>query len=129
RTFPIHADLRPVLKALPRHADGFVFRGPDGKQLTDKRVREGLKEVQAALAERFPTPEHERGFAHGTPHSFRHYFCSTCANGGVAERMVMNWLGHKNSEMVRHYYHVYDEEARRQMGRLSFGEKAAETSE
>ncbi len=49
RTFPIHADLRPVLKALPRHADGFVFRGPDGKQLTDKRVREGLTRLTSNL--------------------------------------------------------------------------------
>jgi len=30
----------------------------------------------------------------------------------------MEWLGHQNSEMVRHYYHLPDEEARRQMARL-----------
>jgi hypothetical protein len=30
----------------------------------------------------------------------------------------MNWLGHQDSEMVKHYYHLHDDEARRQMDRL-----------
>ena len=30
----------------------------------------------------------------------------------------MEWLGHQDSEMVRHYYHLHDDEARRQMARL-----------
>lgn len=60
----------------------------------------------------------ERGFADGRLHSFRHYFASRCANDGAPERMVMEWLGHKDSDMVRHYYHLHDDEARRQMCRL-----------
>lgn len=123
RTFPIHDELRPVLEGLSRHEDGFVFRGPDGGRLTDRLVRKGLKQAQSTLAERFPTPDGEQGFADGTPHSFRHFFCSMCANAGVPERMVMTWLGHRNSEMVRHYYHVRDPEARRQMARVSLGAK------
>jgi hypothetical protein len=50
----------------------------------------------------------------------RHYFCSTCANNGVPERMVMAWLGHANSEMIRHYYHLHDEDAQRRMNSLDF---------
>ena len=30
----------------------------------------------------------------------------------------MEWLGHRDSRMVRHYYHLHDEEAQRQMNRL-----------
>jgi hypothetical protein len=30
----------------------------------------------------------------------------------------MHWLGHKDSRMVEHYYHLHDEAARRQMGRI-----------
>ncbi|HEX6986538.1 MAG TPA: site-specific integrase [Planctomycetaceae bacterium] len=122
RTFPIHDDLRPVLEGLPRHPDGFVFRGPGGGRLTDRLVRRELKaKVIVPLSARFPTPDGEVGFRDGTPHSFRHFFCSLCANGRVPEQMLMRWLGHKSSAMVRHYYHAHDEEARRHMGRVSLG--------
>jgi hypothetical protein len=59
-------------------------------------------------------------FAAGRLHSYRHYFCSTCANRGVPEQVVMEWLGHADSKMVRHYYHLHDAEAQRQMKRLNF---------
>ena len=36
------------------------------------------------------------------------------------ERMVMDWLGHADSEMIRHYYHLHDEEAKRRMDGLDF---------
>ena len=34
--------------------------------------------------------------------------------------MVMAWLGHANSEMIRHYYHLHDEDAQRRMNSLDF---------
>jgi hypothetical protein len=74
--------------------------------------------VLLPLAEQFPAPAGEIGFADGRLRSFRHYFASYCANDGRPERMVMEWLGHADSEMVRHYYHLHDEEAQRQMRRL-----------
>ena len=43
-----------------------------------------------------------------------------CANNAVPEQVVMEWLGHADSDMARHYYHVYDEEAQRRMKRLDF---------
>ena len=77
----------------------------------------------------FPTPEGEIGFADGRLHSFRHYFCSYCANAGTPERVVMAWLGQQSSRMVQHYYHLHDEEAQRQMKRLNFisADKITET--
>jgi hypothetical protein len=30
----------------------------------------------------------------------------------------MSWLGHQESEMIRHYYHMQPDEARRQMSKL-----------
>jgi hypothetical protein len=42
--------------------------------------------------------------------------------------MVMQWLGHQESDMVKHYYHLHDEEARRRMGGLNFLGKAGGTS-
>jgi integrase len=77
-----------------------------------------VREVIKPLSARFPSTADEQGFKDGRLHSFRHYFASTCANAGIPERIVMEWLGHADSEMVRHYYHLHDDESRRQMDRL-----------
>ena len=60
----------------------------------------------------------ERGFKHGRLHSFRHYFASTCANN-VLIQMLMDWLGHRDSKMIRHY-HMHDDQARRTMNGIKF---------
>jgi integrase len=121
RAFPIHEDLKSMLAGRKAPADGLIFHGPRGGRLKPDTVRRILiREVLGQLTEKFPTPEGEVGFADGRLHSFRHYFCSTCANSGVPEQVVMHWLGHRDSAMVRHYFHLHDEEAQRQMKRLSF---------
>ncbi len=120
RHFPIHPDLLAVLKGIEQ-VDQYVFHGPRGGRLKPDTVRRILiRELIEPLGGTFPTPDGEQGFKHGRLHSFRHYFCSTCANNGVPERMVMDWLGHADSEMIRHYYHLHDEEARRRMNGLDF---------
>lgn len=127
RSFPIHEDFGRVLEHASHHPDGRVFHGPrDGVLSPDIARRTLIKEVLTPLAKRFPTPDGETGFQDGRLHSFRHYFCSTCANTGVPEQVVMRWLGHQDSLMVRHYYHLHDDEAQRQMQRVNFvGESAA----
>jgi integrase len=119
RSFPIQEELLRALNQLPRHGEDVVFHGPRGGRLKPDVVRRVLiRKVLKPLAGRFPTAEGEVGFADGRLHSFRHFFCSLCANRGVPQRVVMRWLGHKDSRMVEHYYHLHDEEARRQMGRI-----------
>jgi integrase len=119
RIFPIQEELLPALQALTRHADGLVFHGPRGGRIKPDLARRVLiRDVLKPLAACFPTPGGEVGFADGRLHSFRHYFCSLCANRGVPQRVVMRWLGHRESRMVEHYYHLHDDEARRQMGRI-----------
>ena len=121
RSFPIHDDLRAVLRGITQRGSGLIFRGPRGGVLKPDTVRRILvRDVLTKLAGRFPTPEEEIGFADGRLHTFRHYFCSQCANSGVPERVVMAWLGHQSSRMVQRYYHLHDEEAQRQMKRLTF---------
>jgi integrase len=129
RSFPIHDDLRPVLQAIAPHADGYVFHGPRGGRLKPDTVRNILiRDVLKPLATKFPTPVGERGFAHGRLHSFRHFFCSWCACRGIAQNVVMRWLGHRDSKMVEHYFHLNNEEARLQMRRLSLSESIAGAS-
>lgn len=120
RSFPIHANFLAVLAGLP-HVDQYVFHGPRGGRLKPDTVRRAfVSEVIEPLADRFPAAEGERGFAAGRLHSFRHAFCSTCANRGVPIRIVMAWLGHKDSSMINTYYHLHDSESRRQMDELDF---------
>lgn len=120
RSFPVHHDLLSVLQKRPRQG-AHVFYGPRGGRLKPDTARRTLiREVIEPLSDQFPSPEEEQGFKDVRFHSFRHYFCSMCANNGVPERMVMDWLGHSNSEMIRHYYHLHNEEAQRRMGSLNF---------
>lgn len=120
RQLPLHAKLVAVLAGVPR-IDGYIFHGPRGGRLKPDTVRNILiREVIKPLAARFPSPPDEQGFKNGRLHSFRHYFASLCANTpGVTERVAMEWLGHADSEMVRHYYHLHDHESRQQMDRLN----------
>lgn len=119
RALPLHDELRPVLAAIPRHRDGYVFHGPEGGRLKADTVRRTLiRDVLTPLGERFPTPPGEVGFTSGRLHSFRHLFCSLSASRGVPQQTVMTWLGHRDSKMVAHYFTLYDDEARRQMARV-----------
>jgi integrase len=79
-----------------------------------------IRDVLTPLKAKFPSPAAADGFADGRLHSFRHYYCSSCAVGRTPQQIVMDWLGHRESRMVRHYFHLHDEEARRQMRRLNF---------
>lgn len=119
RSIPLHPDLAAALTRIARK-DKFVFHGPRGGRLKPDTVRNILiREVIKPLIPKFMREDGEEGFERGRLHSFRHYFASMCANRGIPERVVMVWLGHHDSEMVRHYYHLHDEESKRQMGRLS----------
>ncbi len=119
RSFPLHGELRPALEAMPRHPDGYVFHGPEGGRLKADTARRALiRDVLTPLEPQFPAPEGEVGFIDGRLHSFRHFFCSLCAGRGVPQQVVMRWLGHRDSKMVEHYFHLNDDEARRQMRRV-----------
>jgi integrase len=116
RTFPIQDVLRQVLVEMAKCPDGFVFHGPLGGKIKADTVRRILiRDVLTPLAPQFLSQPGESGFIDGRLHSFRHYFCSNCANLGVKERVLMSWLGHRNSRMVHRYYHLHDEESIRQM--------------
>lgn len=119
RILPIHRELRPILEHLRHHPDGRVFHGPLGGKIKPDTVRNVLtKEVLAPLAKTFPAVGDAPGISAGRLHSFRHFFCSMSADNGVPEQMLMAFLGHRDSEMIRHYYHMQQDEARKQMNKL-----------
>ena len=119
RSLPIHDELRTVLESIERKSDQFVFHGPHGGRVQPSTARKALIRVALKpLASTFPTPPDEVGFADARLHSFRHFFCSFCANRGVPQNVVMKWLGHRDSKMVERYYHLHDQEAQLQMQKL-----------
>lgn len=125
RSFPIHEDLLPILQSLPLTDDGLVFHTPKGTPIKPDRIlRLLINEVLKPLASRFPTPKGEtRGFVDGRIHSFRHYFCSRCADSRVPEQTLMSWLGHRDSRLIRRYYHLQDAASLSAMQEVNFIEE------
>ncbi|MBI1348610.1 tyrosine-type recombinase/integrase [bacterium] len=120
RTLPLHADLLPLLRRLQRQADGRVFHGPLGGKIKPDTVRNILvKQVLTPLLDRFPGEPGAKSFREGRLHSFRHFFCSQCANRGIPEQVVKTWLGHADAAMVRRCYHLDPQESQRQRNRMS----------
>lgn len=121
RILEIHPDLQAVLARLPRSSDHRVFHGPRGGKIKPDTVRNILvRDVLGPLSANFPATDQGPGIAAGRLHSFRHFFCSTSADQKVSEQVLMSWLGHSDSDMIRHYYHMRREESRRQMNSLTF---------
>ena len=121
RELPVHTRLKAALKNLPRYRDGRIFHGPRKGILKPDTVRNILvRDVLKPLAKRFPRVGDEPAFEDGRVHSFRHYFCSICADSGVSEQMLMTWLGHKNSDMIKRYYHGNRLVASQMMDKIRF---------
>lgn len=120
RSFPIHEDLLELLQKKERMGDGRVFHGPLGGKIKPDTTRRILvRDVLTPLGDRFPGEPDQPSFIDGRLHSFRHFFCSECANAGIPERVLMNWLGHRSSSMVHRYFHLHDAESKQHMARLS----------
>ena len=129
RAFPIHSELQKVIERLltSEERGAYVFPAWRGGVLRPDNVRHQLiNHVIEPLSKQFPSEAEEIGFKDGRLHSFRHYFCSVCANRGVSEQVLMTWLGHRQSKMIRRYYHLHTDESHRQMQKINFlGDKEA----
>ena len=115
-----------VLEQLPHHTDGRVFHGPLGGLFKPDSVRViFIRDVIKPLKAQFPDPPGESGFSTARLHSFRHYFCSAAADAGIPDQMLMAWLGHKASRMIRHYYHLRETISQASMTKLNLVGSAA----
>lgn len=121
RALPMHPAFREVLAALPHHRDGLVFRGQKGGRLSDRQVLQALqRRVIEPLKDEFPTPEGEIGFASGTVHGLRHFFCSEAYRNGATDAELLEWLGHRNSVIMNLYRHLRPEDSQRRMEQINF---------
>lgn len=117
----MHPAFREVVAALSRHRDGLVFHGQRGGRLSDRRVLDALQNrVIEPLKAEFPTPEGEIGFVDGTIHGLRHYFCSEAYRNGATDAELLEWLGHRDSEIMKLYRHLRPEDGHRRMEQITF---------
>lgn len=121
RALPMHAEFFKVLQQIPRQADGRIFHGPRGGRLSDRRVLENLQQrIIQPLTKEFPTPPGEIGFQSGTVHGLRHFFCSEAYRNGARDAELLEWLGHRDSEMTQLYRHLLREDSHRRMEQINF---------
>jgi integrase len=117
RDVPLHKRVAQMLLRRKR-AGRFVFTAAPskqfpngGNQISDRHVLASLKRVLRRL-----------GLADNTVHAFRHFFVSFCANSGVAPFKLMTWTGHSDLAIVQRYYQLSDDDSRRAMRGVPFGD-------
>jgi integrase len=104
RKIPISTELAKMLRGMERH-NGKLLSGPRGGTLRSDTFGRVLQQtIIPDIADEYTIADLSRLTAHG----FRHYFVSRCANGGVPQMSVMNWLGHRTPRMTNYYYHSND---------------------
>lgn len=106
REVPIHLEVRTALEVIKGPRTGRVFKGRKVGHINYKALKAKLVgKVIQPLAGQFPGKPGKPSFADGRFHTFRHFFCSRCAQEGVPEVVVQGWLGHSSSTITRLYYH------------------------
>lgn len=113
RAIPMTDRLYAMLSTIPRRGR-WVFtarvtaRHPEvGRQISERRLLQYLKRILKRL-----------GYV-GHLHTFRHSFISFAANSGIPERVLRQWIGHADREILDWYYHLADRESKDAMQRLS----------
>lgn len=123
RKVPIHPRLQPLLKATPKANRPWYFTAAASKKfptgghwISTKRLNEDFTVLITKLG--LPAGRVE-GF---TIHSLRHFFETIAVNGGVPQRAIDTWLGHRSDRsMASVYYALRDEESQRFMLQVPFG--------
>lgn len=113
RTVPISDRLLELLRSMPSNGR-WVFtarvtaRHPQpGRQISERRLLQYLKRVLTRLG------------LEGHLHTFRHSFISFAAIAGIPERVLRQWIGHVDREILDWYFHLADQQSQEAMRRLS----------
>jgi len=113
RVVPMSPRLMEMLRARPQTGT-WVFsarvtrRNPEAnRQISERRLLQYLKRVLKPLG------------LHGHLHTFRHSFISFAAYNGVSERVLRQWIGHVDREVLDWYFHLADTQSQAAMQRLA----------
>ena len=119
RRIPVHAELRPVLAALPRKGE-LVFPAPatslypdGGGPLKERWLINNVKRLCRKCG--FAKPDQYK------IHTFRHAFASMLAREQVSHRYALEFMGHSSSEILDLYYTMYDDAAEQAIGKIAYG--------
>ncbi len=118
RFIPIHPKLREVLDALPRVHERVFLRHPTSRYpeghhpINDRHLLAIVKKLCQKCG--FP------GWEKFKLHTFRHAFASMCARNHVSYKYALNWMGHKNSDILDMYVTMYDDAADQAMQTISY---------
>ncbi len=121
RQVPICPELKRFLIAAPGPRDpaALVFRARPSKRhpngdgpIDPRRLLVSLKRLCKRCGFRHPDQYKN--------HSLRHTFISMCAAQGVPEAYVLDWVGHRSSEVVKMYFHQFDHVAADQISKINF---------
>ena len=109
RRIPIHPILRKVFNRQPRTFDRVFTARPSRKHpngggpIDERRLLRSLKRLCKRCGLVNPTQY--------KLHTFRHAFASMCARNNVSFKYALEWMGHKNSDILDLYYTMFDETA------------------
>ena len=118
RRIPIHPELRKVLNDLPRTSERVITALPcpkypnGGQPINDRTILKRLKKLCRKC--KFPNPDSFK------THSLRHAFCSMCARNNVSYKYALEWMGHRDSEILDLYYRMFDETAEIAMKTIAY---------
>jgi integrase len=123
RRIPVHPELRRIFDGLPRQFQR-VFTAlpspkfPDGgAPLNERRVLMSLKRLCKRC--KFADPKQYK------LHSVRHCFASMCARNNVSYKYALEWMGHRNSDILDLYYTMFDADAHAAMKTLIYAPSQA----
>ncbi len=77
-----------------------------------------LKELCAKLE--FPNPRQYK------LHTFRHAFASMCPRNNVSYKYALQFMGHKNSDILDMYYTMFDSTAELAISTIAYGKEPAQ---
>lgn len=108
RIIPVHADLLGYLSERRGHPKSPVFLSATGRKIDDDKLRKALIKVLRHLNSQGRTDLSDR-ITELTPHGLRHFFISEAATiRDLTETSLMKVVGHRDSKLVRHYFHSRD---------------------
>jgi integrase len=109
RRIPINPALREVLCGLPRSFECVFSARPSkkypdgGGPIDERRLLRSLKRLCRRC--KFVNPEQYK------LHTFRHAFASMCARNNISYKYALEWMGHRNSDILDLYYTMFDDTA------------------
>jgi len=109
RPIPIHPELLPILKGLPRNKTKYVFTNTRGNIISKDKITNKLKETLKIL-----------GLKDGKLHSFRHTWTAHSVMKGVPSDVIQAIGGWKEKDMIERYKHLGPDYISEQFKKISF---------